>query len=386
MENYIFNIDKIINNLFFSIELWKYLTHYDICKLIKCSKDMILFCRKMNKHIQKDICFYINSKLYSIQKRDLIVMLKNFPNICNLTFFCYQDHYLHHNLVYDYIYNNEKINLLLKHLTIPINLDIDLNGISRLKNLQYLNLRFSSVNFNCSYLYKITNLKNLKYLDIGNNLNISNEIILCEVLSYVKSIETIKLNSTNVSGELFFYLRNCKHIKNIYFSSCRQLNKEFYNNLNYSSHITIINLSHTKINDKDFKILTTSLNLLIELYIDEVRTIIHPETLYEVVNLKYLKKLSLENMICNNKFINLISDKLKSLELLNLNNNRYIHGDDISNLLKLNNLKYLSVNNITMLYDSDLEPFKNKKINVSPLNVGYILFAPTNFENYRNNY
>jgi hypothetical protein len=40
-------------------------------------------------------------------------------------------------------------------------------------------------------------------------------------------------------------------------------------------------LSHTKINDKDFKILTTSLNLLIELYIDEVRTIIHPETLYE---------------------------------------------------------------------------------------------------------
>ena len=43
MENYIFNIDKIINNLFFSIELWEYLTHYDICKLIKCINDMMLF-------------------------------------------------------------------------------------------------------------------------------------------------------------------------------------------------------------------------------------------------------------------------------------------------------------------------------------------------------
>ena len=384
--NIVFNAENLYQNKFLCYEIWFYLTCKDICVLFRCSKQMKKCCLFMNKLIKPDIYFKIKTSEYLFQKIYLNRMIFYFPNIKSLHIFSYENKYISNILVKKYIYENKKIVLSLKKLTIPIYSSIDLDGISNLVNLEYLSLRYSE-NLKCSDLFEIVNLYNLKYLDLSNNKNLSNEIILSDVLKLIPSINTLDISETCLNGEFFYFIKECININKIVASGCNYLKYNFKSNISYSSHLISINISNTAINDNDLIELTKSLKLLRELYLNDVRTIIFHKSIYEIKDLKQLRILSLKNMKCNNKFLYLIAENLKYLEFLNLESNKYILGDDLSQLLKLDNLKYLNVSDVSGLLDVHTKPLKTKNIKVLPAgypeDTNYIIMPPKDIEMYR---
>ena len=355
-DNYNFDIKCLKNCQFLSTNVWEFLSYIDICSFLKCSKDMQLFCISLNKIVKSKIFFSIKSDDFRSQTIYLHDMLFNFPNIYSLEFYSPFDYNLDNFLITKYVYNNTNLISSLKSLKIQIVDKKNLNNISKLINLEYLSLRYSS-ELTCFDLYKIKDFRMLKHLDLSYCSNITNEISLCDVMKYLLSVELLDISGTYLNGEIFFYLKECTNIKKIKICSSVHIRKYFTENIKYVDYLIFLDLSDTTIVDDDLVKLCNSLKNLEEFYFNNVKTIKDNKTLYHISKLINLRILSLESMECNNRFLMLLGEnKVFKLESINLNDNKYIFGYDLKYLLVLPKLK--------KLYIADISAFEIKSYNI----------------------
>ena len=387
----IFDIHNILNNSFIQIEIWNYLNCKDICNFLMSSFYIynLNLLKNVNKMFNHKIIFNLNDESsFLVQKLYLNNMLNNFPYICKLEINSYYNLYtttfLSDLLLEKYIYKNDCLINSLKELKLSIQCSKSLHGITNLINLEHLNLE-SNKHLNTYDLNYIIGLTNLKHLNLNDCYKIENDYYLAYFLNEVRSITTIEFDGTNISGSIFFYLSISTNIVNINCQDCKYIHKNFITNIIKCQHIIKLNLNYTKINDNDVKTLTKCLVNLEELHMDYIKSIRNNKCLYEIKNLKNLKVLSLSGMKCNNKFLQVISKSLHKLISIDLNYNEYIKGDDLYELLHLENLSYLFIYKVCLLNIKHIEVFVGKNVKCLPLSIFEckVFNVPPDFENYR---
>jgi len=386
-----FDINYILNNSFIQIEIWNYLNCKDISNFLMCSYYIynLNLLKNVNKMFNNKIIFNLNDESsFLVQKLYLNNMLNNFPNICKLEinsyFNLYTTTFLSDLLLEKYIYKNNCLINSLKELKLSIQCSKSLNGIANLINLEYLNLE-SNNHLNTYDLNYLIGIPNLKHLNLNYCYKIETDYYLANFLNEVNTISTIEFDGTNITGSIFFYISISTNIVNVNCQDCKNIHKNFITNIIKCQHIIKLNLNYTKINDNDVKTLTNFLFNLEELHMDEIKSIRNNKCLYEIKKLKNLKKLSLSGMKCNNKFLHIISKSLHKLISINLNYNEYIKGDDLYELLHLENLIYLFIYKVCLLNMNHIEVFARKNVKCLPLSIFEckVINVPPDFEKYR---
>lgn len=363
---------QILNdNKFMLLNVWNFLNYRDICRLIKCSKEIKFICRELNKVYNISIYFTIKTNNFSLQRLYLIDLHSNFFNISELTiYFPYNYHQLNDILIQNYLYNYKPLIKSLKSLTIEILSPINLFNISNLSNLEFLSLKYSNILESCDFIY-LEKLDKLKVLDISSCVNLSNDLKLSISLQKLISLNTINFSCTYINGSIFYHLKECKNINTLKFCFSRSIKNEFYNNIQHFCHLIHINLSDTSIDGNDLIKLCDCLNLLEEFYLDNVTTIKNNRSLYHIHKLSNLRILSLECMECNTRFMSLICQTLNNLEIINLNDNNFMVGSDLLFLNMLSKLKSVSFEFIQQLSVHHLSFLRKNNVKLFPLKIEY---------------
>jgi len=372
MDNKMMLDFQILNdNKFMLLNVWNFLNYKDICRLIKCSKETKFICKELNKVYNISVYFTIKTNNFSLQRLYLIDMHSNFFNISELTiYFPYNYHQLNDILIQNYLYNYKPLTNSLKSLTIEILSPINLFNISNLCNLEFLSLKYSNILESSDLIY-LEKLDKLKILDITSCVNLLNNLKLSISLQKLKSLNTINFSCTYINGSIFYNLKECKNINTLKFCFSRSIKNEFYNNIQHFSHLIHINLSDTSIDGNDLIKLCDCLNLLEEFYLDNVTTIKNNRSLYHIHKLSNLRILSLEGMECNTRFMSLICQTLKKLEIINLNDNNFMIGSDLLFLNMLCKLKSVSFEFIQQLSVHHLNSLRKNNVKLFPLKIEY---------------
>ena len=369
-NSYILDFQILNDNKFILLNVWNFLNYRDICRLIKCSKEMKFICREMNKVNNISVFFTIKTNNFCLQRLYLLDMHSNFFNITELTiYFPYNYHQLNDILIQNYLYNYKPLMKSLKSLTIEILSPINLFNISNLKNLEFLSLKYSNILESSDFIY-LEKLDKLKTLDITSCVNLSNDLKLSISLQKLKSLHTINFSCIYINGSIFYNLKECKNINTLKFCFSRSIKTEFYN-IQHFSHLIHINLSDTSIDGNDLIQLCDCLKLLEEFFLDNVSTIKNNRSLYHIHKLTNLRILSLEGMECNTRFMSLICQTLINLEVINLNDNNFMRGYDLLFLNMLCKLKSVSFDFIQNLSVHHLTSLRKKNVKLLPLKIEY---------------
>jgi len=125
-------------------EIWPYLTFKDISNLHTTNKHVRDIGRMMNQVVSQNIVLNLHYKSEKEEKRanSLGNMISLFPNISKLTF----DQM---NQSLQKLYSSQFICDSLRDLTVSIQSDEGVEGISNLKNIQNLNISCSYITILC---------------------------------------------------------------------------------------------------------------------------------------------------------------------------------------------------------------------------------------------
>lgn len=347
----------MINDNSFSV-VFMYLTIKDILKLSSSSKLFRIKCKDINQYVNHSIFVgeFGKHDYLRITPIQRIHFLYIFPKISKLKLncrartsrdelYCYQNsHYDCYCEFWDksllsILYNNSNLQNDLEELSLPIQSDLELNNICKLKKITKLEIIFSSVS-NIRLANELIELRNLTCLSLYNCPNITRCLFLklfhdrYSVISNLIELNLSKcIGFTNIPVCCINWLTNLKNLN----LSGTQLDNEGFERLTNSTTKGSIDEDE----DEDEDMLNPNPDVLPNLETLDISYCEKLTHLFGVDCMFQLRTLSLEG---NNK-INSISlhkiQRLSNLTSLNLQQ-CYINHHPGSNYLNLNLLKNLT--------------------------------------------
>ena len=271
----------------------------------------------VNKKLNSFIRTYINEIKFK-KLRNSPEILKRFPNLKKLEVFGGKSANL--NILKQKEMQNLE-NLTIRYFTVDEDLSLAISGLTELKSLVLISNEIIDIAF-------IKRLKNLTYLDLGNN-----KLNNVDILIQLPNLRSLSLQQCGLTNLHILNHKNFQCLEKLYIGMNKIIDYSFLENL---VNLNTLNVYHNNLYSTEFIDFLSSKNI-IELNVSENQI----SNFYPNLKLKNLKKLFINN---NNKITNIdfLNDKyLSNLEVLDLGNNIYIE-----NFLPLTNLKKLKKINL----------------------------------------